>query len=445
MVKNWVPRRRKKRAVIIGGSMSGLFCAAFLRQVGWDVDVYERSRVELVGRGAGITTHPELLNALEKCGAGTQRLGVTVEKRITIDRSGRVIGERQLRQILTSWDRLQSLLRTTIDSAHYHLGQTFSHVEQDANGVTVYFAEGAIERADLLIGADGIRSKVRSIVAPQAEPIYAGYYIWRFTPEEADLKPSTRESIFPYYAFYLPERQQVLGYPIVGANHGLRAGQRRYNVIWYRVGDATKLREMCIDAQGRQHQYSIPPTLIREEVVAEMLADAEAIMPPPFVDCVRKTALPFFTPVYDFAAQTFVSGRVVLVGDAAATARPHMGFGVSKAAGDAEALADALGRFEQIQRGLATYNSQRQPYGERIVKHGRKLGTHLGVDLMTKEDRRNWQFLKNDQAMMDSIAVPNFLAAPASRAPLDKHRPATHAVAEVKRRAEDAALRVFGL
>ena len=45
--------RKRKRAVIIGGSMSGLFSAAFLRQIGWDVDVYERSGVELVGRGAG--------------------------------------------------------------------------------------------------------------------------------------------------------------------------------------------------------------------------------------------------------------------------------------------------------------------------------------------------------------------------------------------------------
>src|SRR5262249_11083945 len=38
--------RRSRRAVIIGGSMSGLFSAAFLRQIGWDVDVYERSKVE---------------------------------------------------------------------------------------------------------------------------------------------------------------------------------------------------------------------------------------------------------------------------------------------------------------------------------------------------------------------------------------------------------------
>ena len=68
--------------------MSGLFCAAFLRRIGWDVDVYERSPIELVGRGAGITTHPELLDALEQCGAGTRDLGIEVSKRITIDRGG---------------------------------------------------------------------------------------------------------------------------------------------------------------------------------------------------------------------------------------------------------------------------------------------------------------------------------------------------------------------
>src|SRR5882672_7760189 len=93
--------RRKRRAVIIGGSMSGLFSAAFLRRIGWNVDVFERSPVELVGRGAGITTHPELLEALEKSGAGTRDLGIEVEKRITIDRQGRVIAEKHLPQILT--------------------------------------------------------------------------------------------------------------------------------------------------------------------------------------------------------------------------------------------------------------------------------------------------------------------------------------------------------
>src|SRR6266545_2440874 len=142
-------KRQTPRAIIIGGSMSGLFSAAFLRQIGWQVDVYERSQVELVGRGAGITTHPELLEALEKSGAGTRDLGVEVEKRIALDRHGRVTAEKRLPQILTSWDRLQRLMRATIDEAHYHLGHTFERVEQDGSGVLVHFIGGKRERADL--------------------------------------------------------------------------------------------------------------------------------------------------------------------------------------------------------------------------------------------------------------------------------------------------------
>src|SRR5438552_1707331 len=172
-------KRDPPRAIIIGGSMSGLFTAAFLRQIGWVADVYERSSVELVGRGAGITTHPELLEALENSGAGTRDLGIEVPKRITIDRAGRTIGERPLRQILTSWDRLQRLLRSTIDPAHYHLGHTFADVEENAGGIRVRFEEGSVEDADLLVGGDGIRSAVRVQVAPEVQPIYAGYCIWR--------------------------------------------------------------------------------------------------------------------------------------------------------------------------------------------------------------------------------------------------------------------------
>src|SRR5207248_9132954 len=143
-------KRDPPRAIIIGGSMSGLFSAAFLRQIGWRAEVYERSPVELVGRGAGITTHPELLEALEKSGAGTGDLGITVEKRIALDHDGRVIAQKHLPQILTSWDRVQRLMRATIDEAHYHPGHTFEGVEPDGSGVPAHFA-GTRERADILI------------------------------------------------------------------------------------------------------------------------------------------------------------------------------------------------------------------------------------------------------------------------------------------------------
>jgi 2-polyprenyl-6-methoxyphenol hydroxylase-like FAD-dependent oxidoreductase len=404
------PGGNRKRAVVIGGSMSGLFTAAFLRQIGWDVDVYERSPVELVGRGAGITTHPELLEALEDSGAGVRELGVHVEKRIALNRQGEVIAEKRLPQILTSWDRLQRLMRETIDPRNYHLGASFERLEQDGTGVVAHFSGGRRERADLLVGADGIRSGVRGQLAPAVHPVYSGYYIWRGAPNESDLDARTRESIFPYFTFFLPPQQQVIGYPIAGLNNDLRPGHRRYNFIWYRVGSSEQLREMCVDEAGIQHEYSVPPPLIRNDLIARMRADAEEIMPRQFLDCLRNMR-PFFTPIYDFSTPQLVFGRVALVGDAASSARPHMGFGMAKAGGDAQALAQGLGSHDDIDDGLARYNRIRQPIGERIMLHGRKLGTHLGVNLQTEEERAMWRLLQDHRAMMDWIAVPNFLAA----------------------------------
>jgi len=405
------PRRRNRRAVVVGGSMSGLFTAAFLRQIGWDVDVYERSKVELVGRGAGITGHPELLDALEASGAGTERLGIEVPKRIAIDRDGRVTEERPLRQILTSWDRLQRLLRATIDPARYHLGWNFERVEQNGRGVRVRFSGGRVEEADILVGGDGIRSSVRGQMAPDVQPIYAGYYIWRGAPNEADLSPRALKEIYPYFTFHLPPRQEVITYPIAGFDDDLRPGKRRFNFIWYRVADAARLRAMNVDENGVQHEYSVPPPLIRKDLIAEMHKDAHEILPETLLDALLAIKQPFVTPIYDFTAPAIVFGRVAMVGDAAANARPHMGFGMAKAATDAQALARHLDAHDDIDEALKAYNAERQPIGNTIVLHGRKLGTHMGVNLKTEEDRRMHALLQSDGAMLDWIAVPNFLDA----------------------------------
>jgi 2-polyprenyl-6-methoxyphenol hydroxylase-like FAD-dependent oxidoreductase len=293
----------------------------------------------------------------------------------------------------------------------YHLGYDFERADQDGSEVVAQFTGGRRERADLLIGGDGIRSGVRAQVAPQVQPVYAGYYIWRGAPNESDLAPETLASIFPHFTFYLPERQQVIGYPISGFDNDLRPGRRRYNFIWYRVGDAQTLREMCVDANGHQHAYSVPPPLIRPDLIARLYADAEQELPPAFLDTLKKIERPFFTPIYDFASPQMVFGRIILLGDAASSARPHMGFGVAKAGDDARVLADALAAHDDIDRALAQYQAVRAPISERIMRHGRKLGTHLGVDLTSDEDRAMWKTLQDYRAMMDWIAVPNFLGA----------------------------------
>ena len=323
-----------------------------------------------------------------QAGAGIVDIGVIVYKRIMLDRQGDVIAEKPLLQLVTSWDRLRHLLLKAIDRQRYHFGYAFDRVEQDDTGVRVYFANGRVESADIMLGCDGFRSSVRAQLLPQVQPTYAGYYIWRGAPDEGELSPETRRTIFPYYTFFIDQQLQILGYPISGADDDLRPGHRRYNFGWYRVADDEKLREMCTDDNGKYYEFSVPPPLVRKDLIGQMREDAEALLPPQFCDCLRHIAQPFFTPVYDFCSPNLVFGRVVLIGDAASTARPHIGFGVSKAGAEAQALAEALRDYDNIDKALAAYNRVRQPLSERIVQHARRLGTQLGVGIKTEDDRR---------------------------------------------------------
>src|SRR5205823_7422933 len=94
-----------KKALVIGGSMAGLFAALLLRRQGWEVDVYERIGSQLASRGAGIVTHRELFDVLSRAGidARAASVGVAVPGRRVLDRTGRVAGELALPQVLTSW------------------------------------------------------------------------------------------------------------------------------------------------------------------------------------------------------------------------------------------------------------------------------------------------------------------------------------------------------
>jgi 2-polyprenyl-6-methoxyphenol hydroxylase-like FAD-dependent oxidoreductase len=192
------------RAIIIGASLAGLFAATLLRKAGWHTEVFERSHVELVGRGAGITTHPELLQSLVRSGADLNDLGVVVHERIALDARGRVVDRLPYEQIVTSWDRLYQIMRATIPKGTHHLGCHLTAVEQGPDSVTAVFDNGRRETGDLLVGADGYRSTVRDLFAPEIQPAYAGYVIWRGLAEEADIPREAHAAVFEKLAFFLP-------------------------------------------------------------------------------------------------------------------------------------------------------------------------------------------------------------------------------------------------
>jgi 2-polyprenyl-6-methoxyphenol hydroxylase-like FAD-dependent oxidoreductase len=403
--------RPVRRAVIIGGSMSGLLAALFLRRHAWRVDVYERSPIALVGRGAGIMTHPEMHRALAELGIDSSRdFGVPVEHRLVLDRAGDVICERRYPQVATSWNRLFDMLAAALGAEHYHLGKDLRDVSQPGDAVTAHFTDGTTEIADLLIGADGFRSTVRALLLPEARPVYAGYVGWRGLADEADVAAILAPKVLSSLSFILPPGEQFLGYPVAGPGNDLRPGHRSWNVVWYRPADeATEVPRLLTDEAGHRHEMSIPPPLVARVVIAEMRDAAARLLPTQMLAAVHRLKQPFLQPIYDLESGHIAFGRVALMGDAAFVVRPHVGAGIVKAMGDAAALADALTREESVEAALRAYEAERIGLGRKFVAQARLLGSYLRRRFGTPEERERAAFYAEPARVLAETAVLDFL------------------------------------
>ena len=401
----------KGRAIVIGGSMSGLLSGLVLRRAGWAVDVYERVESELSGRGAGIVAQYELIDRLRGLGLATDALGVHITTRKILDAQGRLTQEYECPQVLTAWERVYRLLRDAFPPQHYHRGCGLAGFEQDADKVTAHFSNGESIVADLLVGADGLRSTVRQQVAPDVTPLYAGYSAWRALIAESAFPPDVHRDLFEFMAFTLPPGEQFLGYPVAGPDNDLRPGHRRYNVVWYRPADeATKLQWLLTDESGVRHTISIPPPLIRSEAIAEMRADAERLLGWQFRQVVKMIDEPILQPIYDLESSHMAFGRVAILGDAAFVARPHVAAGVSKAADDAAALVEALGEEADVASALMRFEAARLPENHRIIERARHLGAYLQATRTQEEQARAGRH-STDEAVIAETAVLDFLYA----------------------------------
>jgi 2-polyprenyl-6-methoxyphenol hydroxylase-like FAD-dependent oxidoreductase len=402
------PLRRTGRALIVGGSMSGLLAALMLRRAGWDVDVYERVESELAGRGAGIVAQPDLIERLRRLELDPTDLGVAITTRKNLDASGRLVAQFTCPQVLTAWERVYRVLRDAFPPERYHRGRGVRSFEQSERSVVAHFSDGGSAEGDLLVGADGLRSTIRQQCLPELLPLYAGYVAWRALIPEAAFPPAIHRELFEFMTFCLPPGEQCLGYPVAGPDNDLAPGRRRFNVVWYRPADeSTELQSLLTDAGGTTHTISIPPPLIRREPIAEMRAAAERLLPPQFRAVVRMIDEPILQPIYDLETPRMAFGQVAIIGDAAFVARPHVAAGVAKAADDAAALVAALAN-EEVAPALLRFEAERLPVGQRIIERARHLGAYLQAT-QTAEERARSQRHSIPEAVLAETAVLDFL------------------------------------
>ena len=369
----------KPSATIIGGSMAGLFAATALLKKGWDISVHEKVPVPLSGRGAGIATYDELADLVFKATNNNKVLGTTAKSRVSLDINGKIISSYDYPQVYTSWQYLFSILREQISNDDYFMGDDCIKIEQNEDKAIAFFENGKKKETDLIVVANGIKSELRTYVDKKAHPQYAGYVGWRGVVNEEEISTKSLKILSNYFIVVLPFNQQIASYPIAGeGKNPFKIGQRRINWIWYKPVSTNTLKDLLLGKSGHQYEDGIPPNEIRDDVVSTLLKEASEKLPPQLVELVEITKQPLIQPIFDLESQRMRNKKVITIGDAAFTARPHVGMGVTKAAMDAFTLSEHLENYQDL-LNLSLWETKRLKEGKFIVNRSRVLGKYLSL------------------------------------------------------------------
>ncbi len=344
------------KAIVAGGGIGGLATAVALRRVGIDVAVHERTPdVVRAQRGGGIHIWHNGMRALQELGLGeaVDRVGARVEH--TQFRSwrddplvhwevgpfGRSIGAAT---VGVTREDLHPVLLDALPPGTVRLGSACTGYSADETGVTVQLSDGGEARADLLIGADGIHSAVRSQLQGESAPRHAGYAIWQAVVDfdrAHELVPMGDFHLYwgpgSRFAYYHVGGERLYWFGLVNAEPG--------------DPDPRPRRQAALDA------FAGWPGPIEAMIAA---TDEDAIT---------------WRDIYDRPPdRRWGEGRVTLVGDAAHAMTFNVSQGACQTLEDAVTLMRCLERGADVETALRAYERKRARRTAGIQKRAWRIG-----------------------------------------------------------------------
>ncbi|MGJ4965059.1 flavin-dependent oxidoreductase [Bradyrhizobium sp. HKCCYLRH3061] len=369
------------KAIIVGGGIGGLTTALMLRARGIDCELFEQADA-IRELGVGINTLPHAIRELAQLGLldRLDEVAIRTYELFYLTRRGQEVWHEtrgldaghDVPQFSIHRGRLQSVIHQAVmqrlGPEKVHTGCRLGAFTQDEGGVTAYFFDrtGAhvhTARGDVLIGADGIHSKVRQTLFPnEGAPCWNGLMLWRGATDWPVFLTgrsmiiagglNAKAVIYPIAEGSSPASRLTNWAVLVRIGDANTAPPRRED--WSRLGKADEL-------MPHVNGFSIPQV----DFAAMVRATPEFWEYP----CCDRDPLPYWS-----------SGRVTLLGDAAHPMYPVGSNGASQAILDARALADALARSEHPRQALMTYEQKRLPMTAEIVASNRRGGPEGVID-----------------------------------------------------------------
>jgi len=353
--------------LIVGGGIGGLALAAGLHKRNIAFTLVERANA-LREVGAGISLWPNATRALEQLGlrdtlAAVRNAVPAGAQGSIFDHRGRPLSTMDPKQIAERFGstmavlhraRLIEALAREVPTGRLCLGAGVAAVRSEDAGATVELEDGRTLRGDVVIAADGIWSRARAYVAPEAEPRYTGVSSWRGIAKQKDMGFSLADGV---WGMYLGDGREVGVLPLADGE-----------VYWFasHLGPQGQAAGALAGRPEGTHRDDVLHALARWPKAVRAAVESTP------ADAVLRTDLFDLPPL-----SRWVSGRVALLGDAAHATSPHLGMGAAMALEDAAWLCGSLQASAGVDAWLAAYPKARRARCERVIQESRTMGRFL--------------------------------------------------------------------